>query len=126
MLGYRGFSPQHAAVRGAVGAFVRVHGTKRGLALAAEAIGIGERAARHAWEGTHFAADDDRAAAADAARLALAEEQLAQLRAEIEALEARRHGMGVDRPGRDVARRARDLLRSLVHLPRPLAAQHGG
>ncbi len=80
----------HGAVRAAIAAYVRTHGMKRGLFLAAQAIGMGERAARHAHAGGEFAADSARAARADAARLALLNEQIAQLRAEAAALEIRR------------------------------------
>jgi uncharacterized protein with von Willebrand factor type A (vWA) domain len=77
-------------VRECIAAFVRVHGRKRGLALAAQAIGMGERAARHAHEGGEFAADEARANRADAARFALLTEQLRQLQAEAAQLQTRR------------------------------------
>src|SRR3954469_14873052 len=87
----RGNSTSYEApIRAAVKAFVRHYGRKQGLALAAEAIGMGERAAQHAYEGTSFAADAMRAACADEARLRLVETQLAELRSEVDAVEQRR------------------------------------
>lgn len=82
MMSDRGFTPQHRAVRDTVAAYVRRHGIKRGIPLAAAAVGIGERAARHAHEGTHFAADDERAERARIARLQLLENDIRALRAE--------------------------------------------
>lgn len=87
----RGMSPHHRAVQEAVAAHVRALGTKRGLAVAAQRIGMGERAARHAHEGTEFAADAGRAARADAARLTLLREQIAQLQAEASSIGDRAH-----------------------------------
>ena len=115
----RGDAPPHAAVKAAVLSFVRAHGKLRGLHLAAQAIGIGQRAARHAYEGTPFAADDERAARADAARLALLREQIARLRAEADELQRRgandeamaMAGTPMDRRG-SVLRDARHFLLS--------------
>jgi hypothetical protein len=80
-MSHRGVSPQSCrdAVIGCVREYVRQHGTKRGLHLAAEAMGISERVARHAHEGTPFAADTERAARADAARLRLLNDTIAAL-----------------------------------------------
>lgn len=71
-----------AAVRDAVAAFVRAHGFKMGIHLAAKAIGISERVARHAHEGGSFAADGERAKKACDAHLALVNQQILQLNAE--------------------------------------------
>lgn len=79
-----------APIRAAVKAFVRHYGRKQGFALAAEAIGMGERAVQHAYEGTSFAADALRAARADEARLRLVETQLAELRNAVADVERRR------------------------------------
>jgi hypothetical protein len=114
-----GETPRHGAVKAAVVSFVRAHGLKRGLHLAAQAIGIGQRAARHAYEGTPFAADEDRAARADAARLALLRDQIARLRAEADELQRRgandeamaMAGTPMDRRG-SVLRGARHFLLS--------------
>jgi hypothetical protein len=95
----RGLSPQHAAVRAAVAAFVRAYGIKLGLHLAAQEIGIGERAARHAHEGTYFAADDERARRADLARLRLLEKQLSALRAERDEIKRATHAAEVGARG---------------------------
>lgn len=103
-------TPQHAAVTEAVTSFVRAHGKARGLFLAAQAIGIGERAARHAYEGTPFAADEERAARADAARLALLREQIARLHAEAEQLERR----GANEEVLETARAALDSNRRVL------------
>lgn len=104
----RGETPHHGAVRAAIAAFVRVHGKKRGVFLAAEAIGMGERAARHAYEGSDFAADEERAARADAARLTLLLEQIAQLNAEAAQIHPR--GMNVGKSMAGVLARARTML----------------
>lgn len=89
----RGVSPQSCrdAVIGCVREYVRQHGTKRGLHLAAAAIGVSDRVARHAHEGTPFAADAERAARADAARLALLTETIAALVALRDEVEKQRH-----------------------------------
>lgn len=84
-------SPLRRAVSGCVREYVRQHGFKRGIHLAAEAIGVSARVARHAYEGTPFAADDDRAARADAARLALLNDTIAQLCATRDQIERDRH-----------------------------------
>jgi hypothetical protein len=83
-------SSDAATIQAAVKAYVRHYGVKQGLALAAEAIGMGERACKHAYQGTDFAADPLRAACADEARLRLVETQLAELRSEVDAVEQRR------------------------------------
>jgi hypothetical protein len=83
-------SSDEATIRAAVRAYARHYGKKQGIALAAEAIGMGERTARHALEGTPFAADAMRAARADEARLRLVETQLAELRRDVDAVEQRR------------------------------------
>jgi hypothetical protein len=76
-------SSDAATIQAAVKAYVRHYGVKQGLALAAEAIGMGERACKHAYQGTDFAADAMRAARADEARLRLVETQLAELRSAV-------------------------------------------
>lgn len=106
-------TPQHRAVKKCIAAYVRHYGLKQGIHLAAEAIGMGERAARHAHDGTYFAADEERAARADEARLFLAEQQLAQLRAEIEDVEGRRH-VAMDGANTHGARSRVSLWRALV------------
>jgi hypothetical protein len=83
-------SSDAATIQAAVKAYVRHYGVKQGLALAAEAIGMGERACKHAYQGTDFAADAMRAARADEARLRLVETQLAELRSAVDAVEQRR------------------------------------
>jgi hypothetical protein len=100
-----GDNPQHAAVREAVAAFVRRYGRKRGLHMAAQAIGIGEGAARNAHEGRHIAADDERARRADLARLELLQQEI--LRLHREAAEIAHRGLHVvtDGPGVDARRR---------------------
>lgn len=90
LFGFRGISPQQRAVKEAIVAFVRWHGCKRGFALAAAAIGMGERAARHAYEGDEFAADRERAIKATEAQLRLIDHQMAQLEAERVEVERRR------------------------------------
>ncbi len=80
---------------------------------------MGERAARHAYEGTQFAADETLAARADAARLVLLREQIARLHAEAEQLERRgadeealEMGRSSLDEGRRVLRQRRDFLLS--------------
>lgn len=97
------------AVREAVASFVRAHGRKRGLAMAAAAIGRGERAARHAHEGGDFAADAERAARADAARLALLTDQIRRLHAE--AAEVAHRGLHVAMAGQAMDARGGVLRR---------------
>jgi hypothetical protein len=90
-------SSDAATIQAAVKAYVRHYGVKQGLALAAEAIGMGERACKHAYQGTDFAADAMRAARADEARLRLVETQLAELRSAVADVERRRteHGIAI-------------------------------
>ena len=90
-----GDSSQHAAVREAVAAFVRRHGRKRGLHLAAQAIGLGAGATRNAYEGRHIAADAERAHRADLARLELIEPQIAALRDEAREIQNRGLDVGI-------------------------------
>lgn len=92
---------QHTAVRECIASFVRIHGHKRGLHLAAQAIGMGERAARHAYEGGQFAADPERAARADDARFALLNDEIRRLHAEAAQLQHRRLNVAMDRPALD-------------------------
>lgn len=96
---------QREAVRECVAAYVRAHGRKRGLAMAAQAIGMGERAARHAHEGGDFAADADRASRADAARFQLLTEQLRQIQAEAALLQSRRLDVAMGGAALDARRR---------------------
>lgn len=105
-----------AAIRDAVLAYCRAHGMKRGVYLAAERIGMSERAARHAYEDGAFAADTERAARADAARLALVTEQLVRLCAEADELTRRGRGTYVDMAGA-----ALDSSRRVLR-----ASSHGG
>lgn len=100
--------PHRNAVIAAVRAFVRAHGIKRGVFLAAQAIGMGERAARHAYEGGDFAADRERAARADKARLDLLLEQIAQLHAEARQIDLRGLHVGMAGASLDGARGVRD------------------
>lgn len=96
-----GETSQHAAVREAVAAFVKRHGRKLGLHLAAQAIGIGAGVARNAYEGRHIAADDERAQRADDARLRLINDEIRRLKAEADALKTRRLHVVNDRPRMD-------------------------
>jgi hypothetical protein len=108
-----GDPPHHGAVRAAVAAFVRAFGRKRGLYLAAQAIGIGERAARHAHEGGPVAADPERARRADEARLALLNDEIQRLRAEAAELK-RSHHVGNDGARMDARGRVLRASRSGV------------
>jgi hypothetical protein len=91
-----------SAIRAAILAYCKVHGIKRGIYLAAEQIGMSERAARHAYEDGAFAADAERAARADRARLALVTEQIVRLCAEADEITQRgRMNVDMDRPSLD-------------------------
>lgn len=96
---------QREAVTECIAAYVREFGMKCGLPLAAEAIGMGERAARHALHGGEFRADAERAARADQARLNLLITQIADLHAQAEQIKAKRRGLhvGTPRPSMDDA-----------------------
>jgi hypothetical protein len=124
-------SSDAATIQAAVRAYVRHYGVKQGIALAAEAIGMGERAARHAYQGTDFAADAMRAACADEARLRLVETQLAELRSAVDAVEQRRtvHAVasGIVAAGPDLDKRQRvgGLWGALVAALRPTTAGQG-
>lgn len=85
-----GDSSQHAAVREAVAEFVKRFGRKRGLHMAAQAIGIGQGVARNAHEGRHIAADAERANRADMARLALLQQEIVRLNKEAAEIAHRR------------------------------------
>jgi hypothetical protein len=118
-------SSDEATIRAAVRAYARHYGKKQGVALAAEAIGMGERTARHAQEGTPFAADAMRAARADEARLRLVETQLAELRRDVDAVEQRRtdhavaYGTVAAGPDLDQRQRVGGLWGALVAALRP-------
>jgi hypothetical protein len=99
-----------AAIRDAVLAYCRAHRMKRGIYLAAERIGMSERAARHAYEDGAFAADAERAARADAARLALVTEQIVRLCAEADEITKRRAYV-------DMAGAALDSSRRVLRAP---------
>lgn len=95
---------QREAVTECIAAYVREFGLKRGLPLAAEAIGMGERAARHALHGGEFRADAERAARADQARLSLLIQQIADLHAQAAEIKQRRGlHVGTPRPSMDDA-----------------------
>jgi len=98
------------AVLAAIRAYVRAHGKKRGLALAAEAIGMGERACRHAYDGGDFAADEERAHRADVARLDLLLAEINKLHAEAASITPR--GLSLAYMARAVADRGRGMVRA--------------
>lgn len=119
-------SSDEQTIRAAVRAYAKHYGTKQGLALAAEAIGMGERACRHALEGTYFAADAERARCADEARLRLVETQLRELRtvvADVEQRNAKREDAAGARDDR--AGRVGGLWRALVAAVAPTSAGRG-
>lgn len=105
----------HAAVYGCVREYVRQHGKKLGLYLAAEAIGISERVARHAYDGTPFAADAERAARADAARLKLLNDTIAALTALRDQVERARNAEASNTDARHSGVRPRPGHGALAH-----------
>jgi hypothetical protein len=96
-------SCHHIAVIEATAAYVRIHGRKRGLHLASQAIGMGERAVERALAGEEFAADAERAAKANETHLRLLRDYAAELRRRADELQRR---MGVDGTPVDGARMA--------------------